>query len=212
MPVIKLGCVYLLALLTICIESGKATTRICLKNSFAFSSPVTAQMPLVKRERQKTADNKHKNLDYHELLINQFTAKAGLSKLTKQKIQGDDIEVRLWRFPSENPIRVFRLQRKANVWRCWYLVENKPKTRKVNVRVLPEPKDGWNRFWDKLTTQNILNLPICNYQPGGMDASALLLEISAEGKYRKVLYDSSSSEECAEARKIWRIFDIFLEW
>lgn len=141
--------------------------------------------------------------------INQVTNLGELTELRETILRKGDIEVRIWRGFSLDPLEGVILKRISGQWSAFYIVADQSfAPESVQLRELAPPKSGWNIFWKQITDKGILTITdnsVLNCDDGGLDMISYVVEINQDRVYRTFKH---SGENCSEARDMEEIGDI----
>lgn len=124
-------------------------------------------------------------LVFHE--INERATKAGLSSLRDVALNGEDLEVRVWASFGLNGLGGFFLKRHNSQWTATKLRPMIDSEILTPLEHYPEPKLGWDAFWNNLVSKGLLSLPddSCFKENfASVDGTAYIVEINLNGIYR----------------------------
>jgi hypothetical protein len=144
--------------------------------------------------------------------INNATKLSGLEDLRKISLGKADVEIRVWRGFSLDPLEAVILKRIDGIWTAFHIkTDNYDEATKAEVKRLNKPKSGWESFWKSIEEKGILTLPDAfeiNCEVGGIDAMSYVVEINQDKTYRTYRY---SDEKCNQVEQMEEIGEIIGE-
>lgn len=145
--------------------------------------------------------------------INKTTELASLEELRKTKLNGDDIEVRVWRGFGLGDLEGVILKRTNNQWKAFHVKANDyVEPQQSEVKELNPPKSGWDSFWKNVTEQGLLTLrdpSEINCEDSGIDGTGYVIEINQNKIYRT--YKIREGGKCSGVRQMETIDDLIGE-
>lgn len=148
--------------------------------------------------------------------INHAAKLAGLEELRKMRLEKENIEVRIWRGFSLEPLEGVVIKRSNGQWSALHLkTDNYYDYGKVEVTMMNQPKSGWDSFRKQIIDKEILTLPDSseiNCGDIGNDDSSYVVEINRDKVYRTYrLSNPYSRDKCREANQMQEIGDLIGE-
>ncbi len=145
--------------------------------------------------------------------VNLATSMADIPALRDVGLDGDDIEVRVWRsfsLPTQEGVLLKRVRGQWSGHHIFFKTDERGDVLASEVVKLKPPKIGWELFWGKLVEKGILLLPItpeneCDFSV--IDGQRYFVEISQNNMYRNYQY-SENHFECRESRQMTEIGEI----
>ena len=142
--------------------------------------------------------------------INDATKLGDLPELRKVHLRKDDIEIRVWRGFSLDPLEGVILSRTDGEWSALHIkTDNCCRFEKATVEPLYRPKLGWSAFWKMLDEKEILTIPQSSENEcdkPGIDEIGYVVEINQGMNYRNYFYPQSG--KCREAKQTKEIGEI----
>ena len=145
--------------------------------------------------------------------IKRATDMADLPALREVSLNGDDLEVRIWRTQSLPTLEGVLLRHIDGDWSGLHLrfrTDEQGEIQGAEVEQLKTPVSGWRLFWGELVGTGIMLLPFtpeneCDTRY--IDGIIYFVEISQNGTYRNYQY-SGASFECRESKQMPEIGEI----
>ena len=145
--------------------------------------------------------------------INKTTELGGLDELRKTKLNGDDIEVRVWRGFGLGDLEGVILKHTNNQWKAFHVkADDYAEPQQAEVKELNPPKSGWESFWKNLNEQGLLTLrdpSETNCEDGGIDGTGYVVEINQNKIYRT--YQMREDGKCPGVQQMEEIDDLIGE-
>ena len=166
------------------------------------NNAVQTPTPQITEEERSTAPQEY-NEKFNKKVAERLRNKAGdfsLKPLATSSLGKDDMEIRLYVFPGYyGPIykgfsveeSVFVIKKINSVWTAEGIRKvNKTKKVETETEKYAEPKSGWDNLWQKLESNNIVNLRSDEKESGGRDIWFYAIETRVNGKYQYTYYHS----------------------
>jgi hypothetical protein len=138
---------------------------------------------------------------------------AGLPSLQTVGLPDGDLEIRLWQGFGLSPLDGFVLKRSEGQWSAIFMKGlGSKRSSNGNEIVLQAPKSGWDGLWQQLLDKGILTLEdaeAIGCSGGAMDGISFVVEYNIDNTYRTYMYDNPEDAECAQAKKMIEIVEIF---
>ena len=143
--------------------------------------------------------------------IDERTKEANLSSLRSKKLNGDDLEFRMWVGFGKKPLDGFVVTRVGGRWEGTFLESINLTTKPPYRKQLSSPKSGWEHFWSQLLDAGLLSLPDSLQLKDAVevfDGTSYVIEVTKDGAYRTYAYMNPDYQKWAEAKQMLRIAEI----
>ncbi len=137
---------------------------------------------------------------------------ADMPALKDINLDGDDLEVRIWRphdLPTLEGVFLTRINDDWSGLHFRFRTNEQGDIQAAETEQLKAPESGWTLFWAKLVEKGILRLPFspeneCDTRY--LDGVMYVVEISHNGTYRN--YQYHEGVECRESKQMTEIGEI----
>lgn len=141
--------------------------------------------------------------------INNATILGGLEDLRKISFGKADVEIRVWRGFSLDPLEGVILKRTNAIWSAVHIKTDKyDEATEARIKRLNKPKSGWESFWKRIEEKGILTLPDAseiNCEVGAIDAMSYVVEINQDKTYRTYRYSDGKCNQVKQMEEIGEI-------
>lgn len=135
-------------------------------------------------------------------IVDKILVNSSKKSSSKQKLSGEELEIRIWCGFGARPIRGISLQNKKRIFSAIYFDEL------GESKYLTPPLSGWDVLWNKLNDLNILDLPNDN-EVGAVepfpDSEVVFVEIFNNQGYRSYSYNYPCYSKITEGKKVVQI-------
>lgn len=135
-------------------------------------------------------------------MINKATKLAGLEELRKISLDKGEIEIRVWRGGSLEPLEGVVLNHSNGQWAAFHIkTDNYCDPEKAVLMRLKPPRSGWESFWKQLVDKEILTLPQSSENDcdrHSIDQGSYVVEVNRDKTYRTYRYPEGDPR-CREA-------------
>lgn len=147
--------------------------------------------------------------------INSVAKLSGQGDLRSTQLPAGDIEARIWWGFGLSPLEGVILHRSGGRWTAIHVkADDYSEPTKTERRQISDPKSGWETAWTRLVNERLLSLPDAsemNCNEGGLDTTAMVVEINSDNTYRTYMYHMSSEPKCDGDKNIMAMIDIIFE-
>ena len=144
-------------------------------------------------------------------IINERAKAANLSPLKSEKLNGDDLEFRVWVGFGKKPLEGFVIRRADGQWKGTFLESMNATTKAPYRRELSSPESGWEQLWSQLVASGLFTLPGSSQlkdEVGVLDGTSYVVEVKKDGVYRTYAYLNPDYQRWPEAKQMLRIASI----
>jgi hypothetical protein len=139
-----------------------------------------------------------------------LSSEASLRRTTQDKV---DLEIRVWIGFGLDPVKGMILRKRGAYWKAVFMppLEDSGKKREKTIVALAEPVSGWDVFWTRLETQDILSLPddsVVGAVEPFPDSEGVFVEVLNKDGYRNYSYNAPCESKVDEGRKLVNILEI----
>jgi hypothetical protein len=146
--------------------------------------------------------------------LRQRTKQIHLQDLRTVDLPDRDLEMRFW-YWTTSIINGFVIKRSGSQWSAIGIRQmNEDEPAVVEQKVLPTPKSGWERAWERLVSEGLLELPDgsdIKCHTVVLDGGSLVVETNVNRVYRTYMYANPDLAKCDGAKQIRRIEEIIAE-
>lgn len=146
--------------------------------------------------------------------------------ILKDSLRGkDDVEVRIWKFTGNLPLRAIVLSRVDGTWSGLYIPNRTDTVGLLGPKIskgggdyvrryapLEPPLSGWESLWTQLGYLELPSLPdatqLENRYNGIRGGTTLVVEVNVDGKYRTYHHNDLDYQQGSEASKMSAIDEL----
>jgi hypothetical protein len=143
--------------------------------------------------------------------IDERAKAANLLPLKSKKLNGDDLEFRVWVGFGKKPLEGFVIERADGQWKGTFLESMNATTRPPYRRQLSSPESGWEELWSQVVDSGFLSLPDSSQlkgEVGVLDGTSYVVEVKKDGLYRTYAYLNPDHQTWKEAKQMLKIAGI----
>ncbi len=139
--------------------------------------------------------------------IKQATDMADIPALRDVGLEGDDLEVRIWRAHDLPTLEGVFLKQSSGNWsgrHFRFRTDWQGDIQTAEIEQLKAPEAGWPLFFGKLADKGLLRLPLSpenDCDTRYIDGIRYFVEISQNGTYRNYQY-SEGADDCRESKQM----------